>query len=212
MGSRFSVDECTSADNPRVRDCCHLEGETPIEIRIAYQPPRPPPRHTHLDTGPVGMDASSARSAYDNLQDHRPGWPPYAPDRERSSLPRGTERLRLPPHAGSVSARSQPRTPASQTGGSDFDADVFAAPPDSERGSCMATPGRMQQPMALQVLQMASDDDYFPEIVRVSRQGTTTFREREGACTNRTVSPQNTARLPCEVLPSEAATLSSAAA
>lgn len=41
MGSTVSLEKCNSKDSQCVRECCHLEGETPVEIRIAHQPPRP---------------------------------------------------------------------------------------------------------------------------------------------------------------------------
>mmetsp|Transcript_124355 Transcript_124355/g.277321 ORF Transcript_124355/g.277321 Transcript_124355/m.277321 type:complete len:224 (-) Transcript_124355:50-721(-) len=192
MGSIFSVDECTSTDNPRVRDCCHLEGETPIEIRIAYQQPRQSAHPSTFDPGPHGAQSQQAlgsRGSFESPSDQRQ-WSPCSLDAEKPPMPRGTERLRLPPPSGrGAGLRGQPRTPASQASTSDFDAEVFAAPPDSERSELGATPGRMQQPAALQMVQCSPlpDDDYFPEIVRAShagsrsaRSGTNTFREDPG--------------------------------
>mmetsp|Transcript_85181 Transcript_85181/g.214819 ORF Transcript_85181/g.214819 Transcript_85181/m.214819 type:complete len:258 (+) Transcript_85181:126-899(+) len=180
MGGNLSVEECTSPDNPRVKDCCHLEGETPVEIRIAYQHPRPA---AHPASASNSGNANHMAGAWDRAQasdgfynpKHAP-WPHGSMDAEKPPMPRGAERLRLPPPSGG--ARAQPRTPHSESaGGGDFDADTFAAPPDSERSDVAATPGRMQQPVALQVLQLP-DDDYFPEIVRIGRhQGSNTFRE-----------------------------------
>mmetsp|Transcript_50688 Transcript_50688/g.133900 ORF Transcript_50688/g.133900 Transcript_50688/m.133900 type:complete len:292 (+) Transcript_50688:156-1031(+) len=200
MGGKFSVDECTSTDNPRVRDCCHLEGETPIEIRIAYQQPRPAAQPATAVAGNVGTGAWDGRTNgpthLGHGAAHFAAGPPHGAaavrgahwhspggmDAEKPPMPRGTERLRLPPPAGS-GGRTQPRTPASQASTSDFDAETFAAPPDSERSEVAATPGRMTQPAALQMLQLMQDEDYFPEIVRVSRQAPSTFRE---AITDRT--------------------------
>mmetsp|Transcript_120108 Transcript_120108/g.346997 ORF Transcript_120108/g.346997 Transcript_120108/m.346997 type:complete len:235 (+) Transcript_120108:1-705(+) len=180
MGAKASMEECTSTDNPRVRDCCHLEGETPIEIRIAYQHPRP-------SAQPVGFDPAALRTHQATAfgvagAAYRHGgssgsnrWPPASADAEKPSMPRGAERLRLPPPPGSTRAPS--RTGEGDQGHSgDFDAETFAAPPDSERSEVSATPGRMVQPVALQVLQL-SEDGYFPEVVRATRHGAGTFRE-----------------------------------
>lgn len=218
MGSKFSVDECTSADNQRVRDCCHLEGETPIEIRIAYQQPRPPVHPSNFDPGPNRQAAHPSNFDPGN----RHGAPGFSPgtfrnyhdqlspntDAEKPPMPRGTERLRLPPPASS--ARNQPRTPASQASTSDhrdFDAETFAAPPDSERSEigAGATPGRMQQPAALQMLQAAgADDDYFPEIVRVPRQGASnTFREALPTVPATPKTPEPSARTAVALTPQE---------
>mmetsp|Transcript_31466 Transcript_31466/g.68599 ORF Transcript_31466/g.68599 Transcript_31466/m.68599 type:complete len:304 (-) Transcript_31466:95-1006(-) len=189
MGGQLSVDECTSTDNPRVRDCCHLEGETPIEIRIAYQQPRPAAQPISSE-GAGPWDARAGLANLGHGAAHFAAGPPHSVarsshwqspgsmDAEKPPMPRGTERLRLPPPAGG-GVRTQPRTPASQASTSDFDAETFAAPPDSERSEVAATPGRMQQPVALQMLQFMQDEDYFPEIVRVStsRQAPSTFRE-----------------------------------
>jgi len=51
MGQQCSseVDSCTSLENPRVRQCCHIEGEPPIEIQIAHRYPRRTPPHPSLD-------------------------------------------------------------------------------------------------------------------------------------------------------------------
>eukprot|EP00928_Gymnodinium_smaydae_P087377 TRINITY_DN71649_c0_g1_i1.p2 TRINITY_DN71649_c0_g1~~TRINITY_DN71649_c0_g1_i1.p2 ORF type:complete len:289 (-),score=53.48 TRINITY_DN71649_c0_g1_i1:17-883(-) len=129
MGGKASVEECTSTDNQRVRDCCHLEGETPIEIRIAYQQPRPPQRlsgfaHAGGTLHPVG----GAHNGFYNgaapaLQRGQFG-DPYMSGR-LSSL----GRLRLP-LAADTQARRQP-SPGS-TGDDDFNPDTFVAPPDSE--------------------------------------------------------------------------------
>ncbi|CAE8589916.1 unnamed protein product [Polarella glacialis] len=171
MGLQQSIDECTSPDQQHVRDCCHLEGETPIEIRIAYSHPRP-------SSYPANREPTGGGRRYP---------PPYGqPPLVAGGLhaPRG----RLPPtasrpevHLGKSSPR--PSVPAGDREASDaaaagqvdspeFDADAFAAPPDSERTQVsVATPGRMENPAALQMLQMAlaQEEDYFPEIVRVSR-------------------------------------------
>jgi len=177
MGSRVSIEECTSTDNPRVRDCCHLEGETPIEIRIAYQHPRPSAQPAGFD--PAVLRAHQASAFGVAGASYRRGgaagsgpWPPGSADAEKPPMPRGAERLRLPPPSGS--ARGPPRTAANEDAGGDFDADTFAAPPDSERSEVSATPGRMHEPVALQVLQLA-EDGFFPEVVRANR--THTFRE-----------------------------------
>jgi len=177
MGGNLSIEECTSPDSQQVKHCCHLEGETPIEIRIAYQHPRPA---AHPVSATAKASNTHSAGAWDRAQadgfysgQHVP-WPHSSMDAEKPPMPRGAERLRLPPPSGST--RAQPRTPASQASTSDFDAETFAAPPDSERSEVAATPGRMQQPVALQVLQLP-DDDFFPEIVRVGRQGASTFRE-----------------------------------
>jgi len=175
MGTSFSVDECTSADSQRVKDCCHLEGETPIEIRIAYQNPRPVARASNFEPGAGGaLHATSALSPRPLRRRHEQQ-PARSPEAEKPPMPRGTERLRLPPPAGS--ARSQP--PGAPAGAGDFDAETFAAPPDSERSGADRTPGRMLQPAALHALQAATQDcgDFFPEIVRISRQGPPSHRE-----------------------------------
>eukprot|EP00913_Durusdinium_trenchii_P016594 g15598.t1 len=55
MGLRFS--EC-SANSQHVKDCCHLEGETPIEIRIAFSQQRPaayPSHESHQGTAPRAL-------------------------------------------------------------------------------------------------------------------------------------------------------------
>mmetsp|Transcript_8126 Transcript_8126/g.24709 ORF Transcript_8126/g.24709 Transcript_8126/m.24709 type:complete len:228 (-) Transcript_8126:70-753(-) len=181
MGSSLSVDECTSADNQRVKDCCHLEGETPIEIRIAYQQPKPVPRVPALEPGPsaaAALHASSALSSrpprrhQDFQQQQQQQQHTHSSDAEKPPMPRGAERLRLPPPAGS--ARGGPRSPGSQASTGDFDAETFAAPPDSERSEADRTPGRMLQPAALHVLQQQQQAvldagcDFFPEIVRIS--------------------------------------------
>jgi len=200
MGDKLSVEECTSTENQHVRECCHLEGETPIEIRIAYQQPKQPQRlqnfsHAGGSLHPGGgagvaagvmrapavgstMNGSSltprpygapalAGDALLAVGDRagqpfggRP-WPQGASgDANRPPMPRGADKLRLPP-PGSSSAH--------KADGDEFDPDTFAAPPDSERGENAAlAQQRLQQALALKVLQMQQEDDYFPEIVRVS--------------------------------------------
>jgi len=182
MGSMVSLEECTSTDNPRVRDCCHLEGETPVEIRIAYQHPRSSAQPAGFD--PSAIRAHQATASWERgplgdhggFQRHAGGvgepWPMPVADAEKPPMPRGAERLRLPPPAGS-GGRSQ--AGCGEAGG-DFDADTFAAPPDSERSEVGPSPGRMLQPAALQMLELP-DDGFFPEVIRASRQGTHTFRE-----------------------------------
>eukprot|EP00929_Paragymnodinium_shiwhaense_P070108 TRINITY_DN35485_c0_g1_i1.p1 TRINITY_DN35485_c0_g1~~TRINITY_DN35485_c0_g1_i1.p1 ORF type:complete len:258 (-),score=73.76 TRINITY_DN35485_c0_g1_i1:77-850(-) len=75
MGGKPFLDECASVDQERVRQCCHLEGETPVEIRIAYQRPKEPKpggnqlAHTPLRSqvlrpgGSHDLEASSSASA-----------------------------------------------------------------------------------------------------------------------------------------------------
>mmetsp|Transcript_14972 Transcript_14972/g.52543 ORF Transcript_14972/g.52543 Transcript_14972/m.52543 type:complete len:235 (-) Transcript_14972:39-743(-) len=177
-GSLSAVEECTSADNQHVKDCCHLEGETPIEIRIAYQHPR---SAAHPASSSLGSHANTRLAGNwdrpggtgDGFYHRNPAWPHGGMDAEKPQMPRGTERLRLPPPAARTSAS---KAPASQASTGDFDADTFAAPPDSERSEVATTPGRMGQPVALQLLHFP-EDDHFPEIVRVGRQGFSTFRE-----------------------------------
>lgn len=74
-------------------------------------------------------------------------------------------------------------------GAEDFDPDVFAAPPDSARDADVCAPtSDLRRGIALHVLQLAQDDDFFPEIVRVTRDGTNTFRDspsRDGNGTTR---------------------------
>eukprot|EP00435_Cladocopium_sp_Y103_P010578 s3796_g2.t1 len=50
MGSRFS--ECSSVNSQHVKDCCHLEGETPIEIRIAFSQQGPAAYPSHEGAAP----------------------------------------------------------------------------------------------------------------------------------------------------------------
>jgi len=209
MGAKLSIDECQSQDSQRVKDCCHLEGETPIEIRIAYQQPRPAAQPVTAHPHAAGHGHGFARSAWDNRHPQADGMQqrhaafqsfPASMDAEKPPMPRGTERLRLPPPSGS--ARAQQRTPASQASTSDFDADTFAAPPDSERSEAAASPGRMGHPAAIQVMQLP-DDNHFPEIVRVTGRGTGTFREMS---TNRSTHRDSTQGSPATSASSPAPT------
>merc|ERR1712232_1228377 len=54
MGEQLSVDHCAlaaSPENQRVRECCYLEGETPVEICIARTKPRPQRLPSFAHTG-----------------------------------------------------------------------------------------------------------------------------------------------------------------
>lgn len=116
-------------------------------------------------------------------------------DASMPSVPKAAERLRLVPSTSGPAAPSkckrqskfsappptldfepkqhQSESPQAPDAMEDFDPDVFAAPPDSAReGDC---PGRMPNPAVLQ------DEDYFPEIVRVTRDGTGTCRDTSRA-------------------------------
>mmetsp|Transcript_14169 Transcript_14169/g.38945 ORF Transcript_14169/g.38945 Transcript_14169/m.38945 type:complete len:276 (-) Transcript_14169:112-939(-) len=210
MGGRLSVDECTSTDNQRVRDCCHLEGETPIEIRIAYQQPRPPQRlagftHTGGALAPgSGLGATNGVSnlgslpasgggtrigtftgGYENAPLSGRSWPTARGDAEKPAMPRGAERLRLPPPGANPWSNSARQ---GHVDGDDFDPDTFAAPPDSERGegSVASARNQMQQALALKVLQMQQEEDHFPEIIRAR------ITHRDGSSSTRGGSSQRT--------------------
>ncbi|CAE7022964.1 unnamed protein product [Symbiodinium natans] len=131
-----------------LEDCCHLEGETPIEIRITRQPGRGwyagPPR------GQPPLVMPMVRTAQ-----HRIG---PVPEAEKPPMPIGVPG-RFPPPA-TVAHR-----PADEQG---FDGDAFAEPPDSAR----ANPGLMHDPAVLQMLYAwTTDPGHFPEIVRVQKRG-----------------------------------------
>eukprot|EP00930_Biecheleria_cincta_P005477 TRINITY_DN106400_c0_g1_i1.p1 TRINITY_DN106400_c0_g1~~TRINITY_DN106400_c0_g1_i1.p1 ORF type:complete len:204 (+),score=29.78 TRINITY_DN106400_c0_g1_i1:62-673(+) len=167
MGGNFSVEECTSPDKQHVRDCCHLEGETPIEIRIAYSQPRPS-TYASSETGGRRYPPSSHQQQLANrlaaAQGFRaaPKMRAKALNAEKPRMPLGTENLRMPPA----------RAPSADGMEGEFDAGHFSAPLDSERSSVM-TPGRMDNPAALSMLQMLMEQevDHFPEIVRAGRSG-----------------------------------------
>lgn len=158
------MEECTSPDKQHVRDCCHLEGETPIEIRIAYSQPRPStsasyaPNNTHQQLAARLAAAQGFRAAVPQLR--------------AKALSQDAEKIRMP-IGGAQNLRMPPAPPTSGDGiDGDFDAGAFSAPLDSERSSVM-TPGRIDNPAALSMLQMAMEQeaDYFPEIVRAGRSG-----------------------------------------
>lgn len=168
MGLPFSANENAEVEDQRLQYCCHMEGETPIEIRIAHQQPvgRPPsPRHrSHT----VQHSAKLQHPILPVLQMSMA--PQHVPDAEKPPMPRGTERLRLPP-VGGVNAQPPVSMSDASTAGTDgLDADSFAAPPDSDR-SCEAgtAPCHLQNDaFAAPVLEV--EDDYFPEIVRIPRR------------------------------------------
>ncbi|CAJ1333901.1 unnamed protein product, partial [Effrenium voratum] len=102
MGGKFS--DCSAAD-PRVKDCCHLEGETPIEIRIAFSQQRPaayPPQEC-----PKAPRAGLPHAALAQMSQA------FA-----HAQPAASERGRAPRGAGNESDLG-------------FDAESFAAPDDA---------------------------------------------------------------------------------
>eukprot|EP00439_Symbiodinium_sp_Y106_P072735 s977_g13.t1 len=146
MGSRCAQRLLNGEQAPSLEDCCHLEGETPIEIRIPRQPgwyagPRwqsPPLVMPHMRVA------------------HRVG---PLPEAEKPPMPIGVPG-RFPPPAAPVPSRR----PCDEHG---FDGDAFAEPPDSARWS----PGLMHDPAVLQMLNTwTAEPGHFPEIVRVQRQ------------------------------------------
>eukprot|EP00747_Dinoflagellata_sp_TGD_P167255 gnl/TRDRNA2_/TRDRNA2_191330_c0_seq1.p1 gnl/TRDRNA2_/TRDRNA2_191330_c0~~gnl/TRDRNA2_/TRDRNA2_191330_c0_seq1.p1 ORF type:complete len:286 (-),score=47.69 gnl/TRDRNA2_/TRDRNA2_191330_c0_seq1:123-980(-) len=193
MGGRLSVDDCASSDNPRVRECCHLEGETPIEIRIAYQHPRPAPRYMPA-TDQVPNGRLGGTMGYEYPFERRGAWPvdlhgmgkaaqppPRAVDGPSLSSRHGPPAMQAP-LSGAHSARRAAL--ASQASAPDeFDPDVFVAPPDSEaQGETNdAAPARLKPtprtptghrlPHFARVQEALHEDDYFPEIIRVSFDG-----------------------------------------
>jgi len=195
MGAGLSVEECTSAENPHVRDCCHLEGETPVEIRIAYQRNVPPAQSLEPPAGAIrAHTATGGRDlAAELLPRRRDGPPgPAARDAERPPMPRGADRLRLPPPASG--AWATPRQGGPEAGGGDFDAGTFAVPPDcdSERSGA-TTPGRMAPAVALHMLHLPQDDGLFPEVIRAAGCPSHTFREasatHRGGCPDARAEP-----------------------
>lgn len=181
LRSCTTVDKCTNADSQCVKDCCHLEGETPIEIRIAYQQPRPqsqtltgagqlppgfPPPGAYPGMGGAVYDKpyydALAAQAWAAVRARGPG------DAEKPALPRGAERLRLPPPP--VSNRSHNRYSPKSQASDEFDPDTFAAPPDSGRDGQNPLAAR-NRGMMTQAYDFSAEDDFFPEIVRVSREG-----------------------------------------
>eukprot|EP00931_Biecheleriopsis_adriatica_P055305 TRINITY_DN32660_c0_g1_i1.p1 TRINITY_DN32660_c0_g1~~TRINITY_DN32660_c0_g1_i1.p1 ORF type:complete len:199 (-),score=19.28 TRINITY_DN32660_c0_g1_i1:174-770(-) len=163
MGGQLSLEECTSPDNPRVRDCCHLEGETPIEIRIAYgqhQQPRPSAYPSSYEPGrrpPTQLGAGAAASRYTHAH-------ALSADAHMPPMPLGADNLRLPPPPvgeGKTDAKSEL---------GDFAAETFAAPLDSERSAVSTNPGRIDNPLALQMYHTwYEEDSCFPEVVRASK-------------------------------------------
>eukprot|EP00439_Symbiodinium_sp_Y106_P048051 s3856_g6.t1 len=77
MGSVLSREPC-SMEPQKVRDCCHLEGETPIEIRIAFSQQRPasyPASHEgapQMKLPPFAPPAVASRGARPAREPKRP--------------------------------------------------------------------------------------------------------------------------------------------
>ena len=144
MDSPCSLDQY-DFDEQRYKDCCHLEGETPIEIRIAgRQAPRP--------EGPTSQRSNPGRKAGGNV---------FVPEAEKPPMPRGVSSSRLPPPV-----MSDPPHKSMDPDG--FHGDDFVVPPDSVIGH----PG-LQNPAALRVLQSMSGHEraHYPEIVRARIPG-----------------------------------------
>mmetsp|Transcript_29438 Transcript_29438/g.44494 ORF Transcript_29438/g.44494 Transcript_29438/m.44494 type:complete len:204 (-) Transcript_29438:13-624(-) len=145
MGQSLILQDCTSPDNPRVKDCCHLEGETPVEIRIAHQAPRPAEAYARRVL--AGKEQEPHPDSESSLTSplHQ-GWV----DAEKPPYPRGTERVRVPQPWGN---RSNEGSLASSP---DFDdAERFVEPAEVSLPS--PSPGRMDQPRALQMMLPSSE-------------------------------------------------------
>jgi len=166
-----------------MRDCCHLEGETPVEIRIAYQQPRPgsnlvaaaarrgveSPFESRFLFAPRGADDAAARAPPQGVRG-APPWPQGGLVDRRPSPPSGAGTSRSSPgRAFWDVARTASSTPRSQGGSDGFDPSVFVAPPDSDRGAYLARLVVGRAPPG--VLGPPQEDDYFPEIVRAADCG-----------------------------------------
>mmetsp|Transcript_16479 Transcript_16479/g.32209 ORF Transcript_16479/g.32209 Transcript_16479/m.32209 type:complete len:163 (-) Transcript_16479:178-666(-) len=162
MGVSSSVNENAEVPDQRLKYCCHMEGETPVEIRIAYQQPvgRPPsPRHhTYRDQPPATPQHPGLQMAPQALQPSL--------NAEKPLMPRGAERLRLPPVGG---VRAQPPVSMSDASTDGLDADSFTAPPDSEHSCEVGIAPCHLQVGAFAAPALEVEDDYFPEIVRIPR-------------------------------------------
>lgn len=183
LRSCTTVDKCTNADSQCVKDCCHLEGETPIEIRIAYQQPRHhQAAHLNAIAGQLGPSFGAASGAYPAMgagvydrayYDERIAWAAVRArgpgDAEKPALPRGAERLRLPPPP--TSNRSHGKDSTGSKASDEFDPDTFAAPPDSGRDGQAAFSNRTPGAILQHVYNFPAEDDFFPEVVRISREG-----------------------------------------
>mmetsp|Transcript_30329 Transcript_30329/g.67982 ORF Transcript_30329/g.67982 Transcript_30329/m.67982 type:complete len:185 (-) Transcript_30329:78-632(-) len=157
MGSQCAqrVVDC-NLDNPMdgsTEDCCHLEGETPIEIRIR------PPAYARGGRAPSATGAAGSPPLVMPMMRTRHGVVPV-PEAEKPPMPIGVP-SRFPPPAGV----GTPRRSEDDHG---FDGDAFAEPSDCFRGS----PGLMQDPAVLQMLNAwSSEQGHYPEIVRATRRG-----------------------------------------
>eukprot|EP00403_Amphidinium_massartii_P019103 CAMPEP_0178431792 /NCGR_PEP_ID=MMETSP0689_2-20121128/32044_1 /TAXON_ID=160604 /ORGANISM="Amphidinium massartii, Strain CS-259" /LENGTH=240 /DNA_ID=CAMNT_0020053743 /DNA_START=174 /DNA_END=893 /DNA_ORIENTATION=- len=166
MGAALTFDQCALDKDKRVKECCHVEGETPVEIRIAHPP--------------GGM--SSIRMPGYTPRDRQGPWhhvdrelvPPLGP-----STPAVCER-----HIGGSNWQSQAlrhndgahdQRMAVQTPGSDkeFDpANFTTADADADAAGAMPrvpVPALRSLLVSHQLL-AAADDSSFPEIIRASAQ------------------------------------------
>lgn len=189
-----TVDKCApSPDGQCYKDCCHLEGDTPIEIRIAYQPPRQAapalgPSHLaglHPNLGQASVGGfgggfyQAGHGGYEDPFDGRFMWAPHVGGVPRSAEGNTRHRGDLAKPTVLSTRWSQRATPAQEK--DDFDPAAFAAPSDSDHDklSPMASSWPRKASIRSHSLREGDEFDFFPEVVRLPREGSDTCR---GAC------------------------------
>lgn len=148
-----------------------MEGETPVEIRIAYNARRPPDQnayngHAYTSSAYSAMGSGPpAHAGYMHPFDDRYAWMSGLHAGAPKDVPkpfsqRGFSTL-LPGGQNTLAAREQggQTTDVSR----DFNPDSFVAPPDSEHDA-QSSLGRLSSCGA--ALMALGQDSYFPEVVR----------------------------------------------
>lgn len=172
-----TVDKCTPSDPQCVKDCCHLEGDTPIEIRIAYQPPKPPTQ-AHGPAHLAGLHPSMLRGFHHAGPGGRKpqyGWSPNASpfpeDLLAGKMPswgRAADLVR--PTLGSMRWSHRTGSPSHRTGSphpaDEFDPAAFAASDEDFHSK----PGTAGGTSHTQSTPDVEEDCFFPEVVRSSRK------------------------------------------
>eukprot|EP00929_Paragymnodinium_shiwhaense_P023788 TRINITY_DN14807_c0_g2_i1.p1 TRINITY_DN14807_c0_g2~~TRINITY_DN14807_c0_g2_i1.p1 ORF type:complete len:181 (-),score=31.08 TRINITY_DN14807_c0_g2_i1:175-717(-) len=172
-GRNLGVGDCSPNDQ-RVRECCHLEGETPVEIRIAHQNNG---LARNRDGGSLQLRAGSSpryktggemnNGVISSLGKHVLESGGGVVEAEKPCMPRGADPDRMP----IVPSQSKPPgLQARSCSGDGFDPSSFAAPPDSERGERgRERQHKMQFALAAQAAAAVDrSEEHFPEVVRAN--------------------------------------------
>lgn len=177
-----TVDKCTANDPQCVKDCCHLEGDTPIEIRIAYQPPHHPTR-PHGPSHLAGLHPNLARlrqSGHGGSTepfDDRYLWAPHM-----SAFPSDVYSEKMTPwHRAADVVRPALGSTRWSLSKDDFDHAAFASPDDDR--SVLAGSSRQPGSTRMESVPEACEDSFFPEIVRSREKASPGLADPVNDCT-----------------------------